>query len=261
MTGSNKFLHNKLTSCFVLQPCSTQPCVTTLRNLKFLLRVRRGIVFQFAVFSSSEIRIPDVKTLQLPLKRVHSSRGARSIFDSVFCAHCFSSSSPPEASATVGRTSWPFICTRCRLTRPLVKNTQPWWSVSSFRESQKAGNFVVLCVFTLSPQHRPQSEVWTPCCRIHTGLLPWAEVKSGHTGEHSAEGKLGWHWQSICEWVKAGSCQVWRLSTYNPSNCSNKAGGLPLVWRQPALSVVKGLMWVLETVLNSLPEQCGFSSH
>lgn len=94
---------------------------------------------------------------------------------------------------------------------------------------------------------------------IHTGLLPWAEVKSGHTGEHSAEGKLGWHWQSICELVKAGSCQVWRSSTYNPSNCSNKAGGLPLVWRQP--TVVKGLMWVLETELNPLPEQCGFSSH
>lgn len=39
------------------------------------------------------------------------------------------------------------------------------------------------------------------------------------------------------------------MSAYNPSNCSNKAGGLPLVWRQPALSIVKGLMWVLETDL------------
>lgn len=126
---------------------------------------------------------------------------------------CFSSNSPPEASATVGRTSWTFICTRCRLTRPLVKNTQPWWSVSSFRESQNAGNFVFLCVFTLSPQHRSQNQVWARRCtftRVYFDDLRLNSVTLVSTRKKES-------------WVDIGRGRVWRVSAYNPSNWSNKA--------------------------------------
>lgn len=86
MTDSNKFLHNKLKSLplasfFSLVLHSLE--LTRLETWSSYWEYAEELFSSLQVFSSSEFRIPDVKTLQLPSKRVHSSRGARSIFDYV----------------------------------------------------------------------------------------------------------------------------------------------------------------------------------
>lgn len=130
---------------------------------------------------------------------------------------------------TVGRTSWNFIYPSIGLQDCWLKILCPdvRYLLSESPECWQPR----LCVCLHFYNNTGSKVRFGHCTHTQTGLVRWVEVKSGHIGEHWEEGKLlGWHSQSIREWLKTSSCRVWRLLAYNPGIWSSKARGLPLVW-------------------------------